>query len=335
LTTKFTELQKRASVIPRLSKELTDHRAENAKLTQRVNSLSSHEAEVATVMKSLVPQLPAYSADSFREYSNLFIKGFARQLTARVSERFNDTLDRVVRRTAAFARQSAQFDAKVAAVTAKCAEFRGKFMRAARSLNGITASYTDSLSLLFPPSHGVTVQSSPAAIHAQLAKVQALLRSLFRLLPDPKMPLPENLYGLALGLRRFLEATDIPQTLGDLTEDLPLSAIALPESTSPGLVPFLLSTCQNLGQMLNSSMPLATLVDYLSSCLSVNPPPPATDAGFTSLTQELSRQLRQRDEVKSRFSKYADAVQSLLAGIAKSLPRTLDSLVETLRHPDI
>jgi predicted nucleic acid-binding Zn-ribbon protein len=342
LTTQFAELQKRASVIPRLNKALTDLKAEHAKLTQqadalqqKANSLSSHEAEVASLMKSFVPTLPHYSPEHFPEYSTLFIKGFAQLLTTRAADRLSASLNRVNARLNTYARQYAQFSTKVTAVTTRCRHFRTRFLETSRAFQAISLSYSDSLSLIFPPSHRLTIQSPASQIHGQLAKVQALLHSLFLLLPKINIPLPDNLYSLALGLRRVLETNDIPQTLGDLTEDLSPAAITLPESPSLGLVPYLLSSCEDLGQMLNNAMPLSTVVEYLSDHLAVSPVPPATDAGFEALTNELKKQLRARDEMKSRFTKYADNVQSLLAGVAKSLPHTLDSLVETLRHPDI
>jgi hypothetical protein len=232
------------------------------------------------------------------------------------------------------ARRSAQFNRRVSALADRFRDLRAKYGRTVQSFVALSRSYTDSLGLLFPAAHKITVRDPPQVLHAQIAKVQALLRSVFALVPRVKYELPSDVYGLALGLRRVFEGEALPESLGDLTVQITEDQIAqLSAEGSPGLVESLLVHAQQIGAMLNSSIALETVVEMLANQLAITELPPPTDEGMLELFEILQNRLAQMATVKSSFRKYFDSVRSLLDGIAKSLPATLDSIVAELRKP--
>jgi hypothetical protein len=83
----------------------------------------------------------------------------------------------------------------------------------------------DTLMILFPERMRPSDLGEAACIHDQFVMVQALLRPTFKLIPDFHMNLPNDLYQLALGLRRQLGATNCFQKPEDLFIDIDMRAI--------------------------------------------------------------------------------------------------------------
>jgi hypothetical protein len=136
---------------------------------------------------------------------------------------------------------------------------------------------------------------------------------------------------MVLGLRRFFQADTVSQSLGDLSANV--DSTDLPNPPPMGILRTLLLQCEQMGQLLNTAMPLESIVDVLAGRLNVSPVPPPTDEGFEAILDELSARLKQKEDLRRKFLRYTETVHSLLSGIGKSLPHTLDHLVEELKRP--
>jgi hypothetical protein len=323
------ELQKRAALVPRLQKAVMDLRTEHAAIGQKLAAKMTQEEEIAALLQRLLPSLPPFSKDLFADYVKRFLGGFPRLIVRRTLASFTSVARQITSAVDRLAVRSASFNKKVAALTAR-------HRPVAAALAVLTGSYSRSLAMLFPAAQKITIKVPPDVLHARIGKIQALLQSIFALLPLSNCHIPADIYGLSLGLRRIFESETIPDSLGDLARDIDASEIKLsPIEERPGLVRSLLAQGEEMVRMLNGSMPLVSIVETLARELAIDPAPPATDDGLVELLGILRRRIDATAGVSANFRKYAEGVQALLQGISKSLPATLDPLLEQLRHPVI
>jgi hypothetical protein len=149
----------------------------------------------------------------------------------------------------------------------------------------------------------------------------------FAFVPKP-FQLPNDIYGLTVGLRRVLESSGIPDTLGDVTENVDAAAAA---KETPGLIRSLLRNLDNMGQLLTGSLPLGSFVQRLATALKVDTMPPPTDEGLEDLFGILRTRLNVANAVRGGVREYIDNVQALVLGLGESIPSTLGPLADKLK----
>jgi hypothetical protein len=212
-------------------------------------------------------------------------------------------------------------------------EIRKRFAVTHRTLLTERQSLTESLAFIFPPSFGLSWKSPPVLVQAKLKTINALLLSVFQLVPHfAFQSRPIGIYQAALALRRFAESTDPPPIdFGDLSRDVTGEELDAGQR-QVGRFWESENRLHELEDIVEHSVEhsiLAQLFDSLFGMTSDN----FDDDVLIDHMQALEMKLRLVKQRELAFTQYTDHVMALLNGLGAAIPSTLDSLVHELRHP--
>jgi hypothetical protein len=163
LQTNHTCLQKEHASLPA---EHPSFKAKRAALERHQPSMEFSEAPMARGIQSLV------------------LARFARRLAAVALARFAPAAARLVNPTAESASILASFCSKTELLRAHCLAVRAERQRLSQSLVLTTRSYSDSLSMLFPRVHRVTLREAPEVPHARIDKISSFSGQCLRSCPN-------------------------------------------------------------------------------------------------------------------------------------------------------
>jgi hypothetical protein len=187
--------------------------------------------------------------------------------------------------------------------------------------------YRYTLSILFP---GTQDPGDGGAIRARLAKSQLLLTSVFRLIPDFPFEPPVDVYGLALALRRQLEAPAIVADRRQLQMDMEAEEAANIDPEKSFM--FVLR---------NQNRQLKALWQYGTLLTSVIPPladalgiarPLSDRIQLERILAMVKERLRWAEAVRTKLQFFRTRIDGVAGNLKASLPESVMAMIETWKE---
>jgi hypothetical protein len=190
------------------------------------------------------------------------------------------------------------------------------------------ASYMETLTMLFPEWMRPSNLDETARIRDQLVRTRALLQSTFKLIPDFRLELPDDLYQLALGLRRQLGAGSLFQRTEDLLVDMDMDAIQMLDGGN-SFIGKSLSHFNRAKLLLGKTVMLDTVVPLLAKLLEQTVQH-ATPADVTRMLGELKLKIDQGNSLRARVIEFHAKIDKMTTEMG-ALPESVSSVISELK----
>jgi predicted nuclease with TOPRIM domain len=311
-----------------------DHQAQTASyqdLTARYDELKKAEADVVRRLHFLLPSLPDLVPPDavFQLQVEQFLADYPRFLVSQALNRSELHFQMIHGKFEEFTGQFVRFNSRLVALLKFHVKLHQHYVRLTRTSKRRDASYMNTLVMLFPermrPSD---LGKETARIHDQLVMMRALLRSTFKLIPNFHMDLPDDLYQLALGLRRQLGATSCFQKPEDLFVDIDMRSIQEVDQSN-SLLSTALNQHKQIRLILGKTVMLDTIVPPLASMLNQDLRS-GTATDVIRMLAELRTKVDKANNLRARVVEFHNKIDKMTAEMG-ALPESVSNVIGQLK----
>jgi uncharacterized coiled-coil DUF342 family protein len=287
------------------------------------------QSEVFGRLRSLLPGLSDSASDdpSFRVQADRFIIDFTRVFSSEVTRHFEGPMSAVYSGTQTLVARIIALQARLSGLIDCYGKLRQQHDKVVQASRRRDDSYKDTLAMLFgEPQPDL---ENARAVHEQVVKTQMILKSVFRLIPDLQLAPPDNVYLLALALRRQLESPSIITSQEQLVRELQSGEIsAVDEHNS--LIGGLVNQVRKAVLLLRKSVMLRSVVPPLAEALGTAAPR-QTSEELTRLIEEVKVRVKAGELLRQKITEFHARIKTLTDGLEVSLPESVTGVISALR----
>ena len=336
LNTKYTELVKQGEELEKVKSDKDETNEKLSAMTKKcqlaarkLQKVAEDEKKIRAVLAKALPPLGAeMAADApILNWVVKFCEKYPSILVQSAETRFNKHFGTLTQKVSDLASQVL----RLIALFEKYKDYHKREKEGHKDLEAISKSYSETLSMLFPPGVKLSPQTDHVQIHNELTKIQELIKSIFLLIPHAAIPENTDLFGYTLALRRNLEAADpITDSISADATDVDLTLTE--EQARQGRLFTYEKRIQELAKTLSHSMPYADIVSTLEDILNTEAESENDEEAIVDLFQDVRERLEDAEGIRDKFLQYKKTVEALLQGIGTKVPQNVQPLVELLKN---
>ncbi|EAY20229.1 hypothetical protein TVAG_021760 [Trichomonas vaginalis G3] len=206
-------------------------------------------------------------------------------------------------------------------------EKEGKMNDARHAMNTIIDTYRHTLKSLFPPAMNLNPLSKSKDIVRAVNKLQALMFSLFPLIPGIQPPEKPHIYLMAVAIRRIIGSERNEDV--DINKDISLSELkAMPINKSRFF--YYEGKIHDLEEQLNGVIPIEEVGNMAGRIIGRENPQIKTRKQLVDLLQEITDKYSTAGQIAEEYNDFKEATWALLRGIEGVIPASLAPLVQRL-----
>jgi Skp family chaperone for outer membrane proteins len=300
-----------------------------AKLDADDDRYRREQSEVLSRLRLLLPGLGASIPPDapFRVQVDKFLADFPRALAAEATRRFPGPMSAVHSAMETLITRLVGFQERLSGLLQCHQRLRQEHENVVQASRRTDDSYRDTLAVLFGARQPDLLDTR--AIHDQVVKTQMILKSVFKLIPDFQLTPPDDLYLLALALRRQLGSSSIITNQEQLVTEIQggeITAVDEHDSLRAGLA----AQVRKAMLLLTKSVMLRSVIPPLAEILGAAAPQ-QTNEELTRLIEEARVRIRAGDILRQKVVEFHTRIKSLTDGLEVSLPESVSGVINTLQ----